>query len=747
MKWIGLPSVTVLLGLGGLCIRKGQLFLHGQWLAHGAKTLLQEAAHSNGLFLLNSCDDIPLASIIQKCNLHWLASDEKEPLEDGFNRFFCSGLIWDEDLGAFMEATLTSSPKSSQTCAICDSKIAQNKDAPYIIGQILSFTDGKNQAPQVQIRQLEHYDDLIRHELSANIIKTKDEKRLYFTLKTESIPMENIVSKCFVQHPLAIQDLDSWLCHEDHFYVQDYSDNPPFLGIKDSNELRVMDLPSHSYCMECYNKHMESISEQRLFVQSHHPIQALELFSGAGGLSIGLEDTGFVKTKWAVECAPSAARTFQYNKQHANVYNQDCNLLLEHAIETNNGKKLPPLRSLDDGQPLPPLPRPGEVDLICGGPPCQGFSHANRHPKFVEFYKPKFFLLENVLGLLNHKLQVNKPGPQEGEMVANGIIKFILRALTSLGYQVRFNALQARVYGSPQNRRRVIIWGARRESTQYSVQLDMGLRLDPVTRDPERPYDGAPHRAVTVDDAISDLPKFDWKNPHRVIKVTQGDRAMVKRRAAVGIPAFEAASGPGVYYDSDEDPFPGYPDGVSYASAPRTRYQARAREDIAEDADVELHYTARYSESVVERVCNVAIKPSADWRSLPRQLQVKKVDRDGATSSRDIRFSRVNGSGHFRTAMTTLMPNAQGSTVLHPTQKRVLTVRECARAQGFPDSWKFLSVSDRPSTIVRDVRQLRQIGNAVPVPLSRALGKELGKALIKMWEAEDKARESGSPEL
>src|ERR1700677_1201959 len=101
---------------------------------------------------------------------------------------------------------------------------------------------------------------------------------------------------------------------------------------------------------------------------------------------------------------------------------------------------------------------------------------------YAEFYKPKFFLLENVLGLLNHKLQINKPGPQEGEKVANGIIKFILRALTTLGYvpsspyvlccpltlsgrdsyQVRFNVLQARAYGSPQNRRRVIIWGARR---------------------------------------------------------------------------------------------------------------------------------------------------------------------------------------------------------------------------------------------------------------------------------------------
>ncbi|KAH9958326.1 hypothetical protein BC827DRAFT_1090916, partial [Russula dissimulans] len=64
-------------------------------------------------------------------------------------------------------------------------------------------------------------------------------------------------------------------------------------------------------------------------------------------------------------------------------------------------------------------------------------------------------------------------------------------------------------------------------------------------------------------------------------------------------------------------------------------------------------------------------------------------------------------------------------------QRRVLTVRECARAQGFPDNWEFLSDSERPGTIIRD--QLRQIGNAVPVPLSRALGRALGDALLKMW--------------
>ena len=105
-----------------------------------------------------------------------------------------------------MEGTQSPSQMSSQTCAICDSHKAQKEskspaldfgsfsylgatfhefdfiyalheqDTPYIIGQILSFTDGHaNQAPQVQIRQLEHYDDAIGHELSANVGKKRDE--------------------------------------------------------------------------------------------------------------------------------------------------------------------------------------------------------------------------------------------------------------------------------------------------------------------------------------------------------------------------------------------------------------------------------------------------------------------------------------------------------------------------------------------------------------------------------------------
>jgi DNA (cytosine-5)-methyltransferase 1 len=105
-------------------------------------------------------------------------------------------------------------------------------------------------------------------------------------------------------------------------------------------------------------------------------------------------------------------------------------------------------------------------------------------------------------------------------------------------------------------------------------------------------------------------------------------------------------------------------------------------------------------------------------------------------------YKRLDADHVFATALTTVAPNNKGGTVLHPSQKRILTVRECARAQGFPDHYEFLSANDAPAKIVAD--QLRQIGNAVPVPLAYALGKSLGQTLFKMWDEKDR---EGSPEV
>ncbi len=149
---------------------------------------------------------------------------------------FFSGLIWDEALGAFIEATQIPPSLSTQACLVCDSQKTQqenmkpvlsfgsfsylgiiyheldfiyalheeDKDGPYIIAQILSFTSGH--IPQVQIKQLEHYDSLLEHDLSADLGRRKDEvcgmqlykaffDDIWFLSKGSTLPFRQKVSQ------------------------------------------------------------------------------------------------------------------------------------------------------------------------------------------------------------------------------------------------------------------------------------------------------------------------------------------------------------------------------------------------------------------------------------------------------------------------------------------------------------------------------------------------------------------------
>jgi len=92
-----------------------------------------------------------------------------------------------------------------------------------------------------------------------------------------------------------------------------------------------------------------------------HPLRLMDLCSGAGGLSNRLEQAGVARACWAVENCPSAAEAFRLNHPQATVYLEDCSNLLERIVE---GRE---------------RPCNGEVEIIVGGPPCQGFSQLNHH--------------------------------------------------------------------------------------------------------------------------------------------------------------------------------------------------------------------------------------------------------------------------------------------------------------------------------------------------------------------------------
>ena len=151
----------------------------------------------------------------------------------------------------------------------------------------------------------------------------------------------------------------------------------------------------------------------------------------------------------SIEINKSAAEAFERNHPNTLVFNDDCNLLLKKILEADKKGQAAIYKGKN-------LPKKGQVDILCGGPPCQGFSNLNRHNKgqnstfkntgipsyfsYCDFYRPKWFILENVRNFANFNESV--------------VFKKCLQALLKMGYQCTFGVLQAGHYGVAQSRHR-----------------------------------------------------------------------------------------------------------------------------------------------------------------------------------------------------------------------------------------------------------------------------------------------------
>ena len=190
---------------------------------------------------------------------------------------------------------------------------------------------------------------------------------------------------------------------------------------------------------------------------------AVDIFSGAGGLSIGAKMAG-IESTLAVEYCKHAASTYKRNHQKTTVLNQDI-------------KEVKPLDHIDK-QPF----------ILFGGPPCQGFSIANtktrnlenpnnwmfkEYIRFVKDLEPEWFLFENVVGFKSFN--------------GGSFAKEVEKELKDLGYTTNSQVLCASEYGVPQKRKRFFIIGNK-----------SGKKFD---------FDSLKKQSlVTVKDAISDLP-------------------------------------------------------------------------------------------------------------------------------------------------------------------------------------------------------------------------------------------------
>ena len=339
--------------------------------------------------------------------------------------------------------------------------------------------------------------------------------------------------------------------------------------------------------------------------------RVLDLFCGCGGLSLGFEMAGF-DVVLAIDNWEDALITYRQNHRHSIALNGDLMTLDPRDVEKEYGLH--------------------NISVIIGGPPCQGFSVAGKRiidddrnklyksfVRFVEHFKPKTFVMENVPNILS---------------IGGGAIKdAIVKDFSELGYKVVYRVLTASDYGVPQNRRRAIFVGLRDKTFDY-----------PIPNAKEK---------VTTEEALSDLPENS---------VT---------------------------------------DGETYPIPALSDYQKMMR----------MHTDKLYNHQITihtpETQRIIAMVPDGgNYKNLPEELwSLRKVH---------IAWTRMDSkkpcftidTGHFHH--------------FHYKFNRVPTVRESARIQSFPDSFVFIGGKGS---------QLRQVGNAVPPLMAKAIAEQLKKQL------------------
>lgn len=378
----------------------------------------------------------------------------------------------------------------------------------------------------------------------------------------------------------------------------------------------------------------------------------IDLFAGAGGLSCGLEMAGF-QAMLANEIVEQYAETYKKNNPNVQLIVGD----VRHVCELDLRQKL----SL----------KVGELDLLAGGPPCQGFSvnapvrtlDDERNHLFKDFLRvaavlrPKAILIENVTGII----QLGK----------GTVVEQIYNVLESLGYSVEHRILFAGHYGVPQMRFRTIFIGVRESKKQidFPKPTHNAKAVANFAGAKELCFDIPPLFAsilkehTTVWDAISDLPPIESGSRNEVL---------------------------------------------DYAKDPQNEYQANLRHYSYK---VWNHSCPSLGEVNLQRL--KYIPQGGSWRDIPHDLLPAGMKR-ARRSDHTKRYGRLHPDSLCSTVLTKCDPH--WGSFFHPEQDRVISVREAARIQSFPDHYKFTGSI---------TQQYEQVGNAVPPLMAKAIGESI----------------------
>lgn len=404
------------------------------------------------------------------------------------------------------------------------------------------------------------------------------------------------------------------------------------------------------------------------FSRSARVLNVVELFSGAGGMGLGFLLGGGVAGRYRIifsgEANPIFVRTLHENHK-----------AFERAVRRNEGSRTPDSLEPADLRKKAVLERAddlarqsGGAHFLIAGPPCQGFSMANRNSwsadnphnelvdvfiKYIVRLRPLGFLMENVQGILWT--------PNAGTSVS--VVDVIEKRLKAAGYVLFPKLLDAVWYGVPQNRTRFFLMGLHR---------DLGYTFDdfgPWGPFP-KPSHGSPNRpSVTVRQAIADLP--------RIGNGSSEDRT--------------------VYTEPSTD---------ALWQNEFLRYVRTG----AEAGVILDHVTSRHADYVIERYRK--IPAGGNWESIREEMtNYADVSRTHSNIYRRLRWDEASITiGHYRKSM-----------LVHPAQHRGLSLREASRLQSFPDWFRFVGAPHGDSGGL--VHKQQQLANVVCPLVTKAIAE------------------------